>query len=89
MTLTDEQVAQLAEEIVERLLAVPEGEREEVLSAVLHNGIFCQHCGIGSREHPQYLVECTICGMSVVLTTAGRPDDPKSIRMPCKMAGSA
>lgn len=31
-----------------------------------------------------FVVECAKCGMSVAVTTAGRPDDPRSLRMPCK-----
>jgi hypothetical protein len=31
-----------------------------------------------------YHVKCDICGMSYVVTTAGRPDDPRSLTMPCK-----
>lgn len=31
-----------------------------------------------------FVVECSKCGMSVAVTTAGRPDDPRSLRMPCK-----
>jgi len=31
-----------------------------------------------------YVVECRICGLRVGCTTAGRPDDPRSIRMNCK-----
>jgi hypothetical protein len=31
-----------------------------------------------------YQVECRQCGYSVVCTTAGRVDDPRSIRMACK-----
>ena len=34
-----------------------------------------------------YRVECTICGFSLTLTTAGRPDDPRSVTVPCHMAG--
>ncbi len=30
-----------------------------------------------------YIVECTICGIRVGVTTAGRPDDPRSVRLPC------
>ena len=33
-------------------------------------------CGI-------YLVKCLVCGTSVAVTTAGRPDDPCSVRVPC------
>jgi len=29
-------------------------------------------------------VECNICGESILITTAGRVDDPRSITMPCK-----
>lgn len=31
-----------------------------------------------------YIVKCQRCGISIGLTTAGRPDDPKSVRVPCK-----
>lgn len=32
-----------------------------------------------------YIVRCSLCEASVALTTAGRPDDPRSISIPCKM----
>ncbi len=32
-----------------------------------------------------YLVDCDRCGYLAVVTTAGRPDDPKSVRLPCKV----
>ena len=32
-----------------------------------------------------YEVTCSLCDMRVIVTTAGRPDDPKSIRLPCKL----
>jgi hypothetical protein len=31
-----------------------------------------------------YVVECKKCGASVACTTAGRADDPRSLRMPCQ-----
>jgi len=31
-----------------------------------------------------YHVICEKCGMRVMITTAGRPDDPRSLKMPCK-----
>lgn len=31
-----------------------------------------------------YVVECAECGVTVACTTAGRPDDPRSIMIPCK-----
>jgi hypothetical protein len=35
--------------------------------------------GIGA-----YIVVCKRCALRVSCTTAGRPDDPRSITMPCK-----
>jgi hypothetical protein len=34
-------------------------------------------CGI-------WLALCTRCSYSVAVSTAGRPDDPKTLRLPCK-----
>ena len=31
-----------------------------------------------------YLVKCKRCGFSALVTTAGRVDDPRSIRVPCQ-----
>lgn len=31
-----------------------------------------------------YIVRCGACGMSAAVTTAGRPDDPRSVRIACK-----
>lgn len=30
-----------------------------------------------------YVVECDRCGVRVAVTTAGRPDDPRSVRIAC------
>ena len=32
-----------------------------------------------------YLVVCDKCGYSLVITTAGRPDDPRKVTLPCKL----
>ena len=34
-------------------------------------------CGI-------YVVRCSKCGLNIGLTTAGRPDDPRSVKIACK-----
>jgi hypothetical protein len=34
-----------------------------------------------------YYVECRLCGCNALITTAGRPDDPRSVVMPCKLQG--
>ena len=31
-----------------------------------------------------YVVECETCGLRVAVTTAGRPDDPRSVRVACR-----
>lgn len=33
-----------------------------------------------------YVVECDVCGFKGAITTAGRPDDPRSARLPCRSA---
>ena len=30
-----------------------------------------------------YLVECKVCGVRIVITTAGRIDDPRSLKLAC------
>ena len=35
-----------------------------------------KRCGV-------YMIRCPICGIKVIVTTAGRPDDPRSVTMPC------
>lgn len=36
-----------------------------------------------------YYVECPICGTNALITTAGRPDDPRSVKVACKIASAA
>lgn len=36
-----------------------------------------------------YVIECRICGLRMGCTTAGRPDDPRSVRLPCKLLARA
>lgn len=31
-----------------------------------------------------YIVECETCGLRFGVTTAGRPDDPRSLKVACK-----
>lgn len=39
-----------------------------------------KRCGV-------YRIECLLCGTSAAVTTAGRPDDPKSLKLPCTLKG--
>lgn len=36
-----------------------------------------------------YYIKCRICGATAACTTAGRPDDPRSITIACKLEGAA
>ena len=36
-----------------------------------------KRCGV-------YIVTCEACAVRAVITTAGRPDDPRSVRVACK-----
>jgi hypothetical protein len=37
-----------------------------------------ERCGL-------WVITCRACGFSIALATAGRADDPKSVRVPCKL----
>lgn len=34
-----------------------------------------------------YALKCRTCAMSLIITTAGRADDPRSVKVPCLLAG--
>lgn len=34
-----------------------------------------------------HVVKCNVCGLQVTVTTAGRPDDPRSVKMNCLPRG--
>jgi len=44
--------------IFETMYALLWEQREEVWKRISHNGIFCVHCGIGSKEHPNPNCQC-------------------------------
>lgn len=33
------------------------------------------------------VVRCRTCGYSAAITTAGRTDDPRTVKLPCKLGG--
>jgi hypothetical protein len=37
-----------------------------------------------ARRCGYYVVSCSLCDLRVCLATAGRPDDPRSIKVACK-----
>ncbi|MFH0301397.1 hypothetical protein AAFX91_30100 [Bradyrhizobium sp. 31Argb] len=32
-----------------------------------------------------FTIACDVCGFTTMVTTAGRPEDPKSIKLPCQI----
>jgi hypothetical protein len=36
-----------------------------------------------------FVVRCTLCGTSVAITAAGRPDDPIRVKLPCRLPKGA
>jgi hypothetical protein len=38
-----------------------------------------------ARRCGYYHIMCETCGLSVACTTAGRPDDPRSIKLACQL----
>jgi hypothetical protein len=36
-----------------------------------------------------YVIDCLVCGTRSGVTTAGRADDPRSIKLPCQIRGHA
>lgn len=41
-----------------------------------------------ARRIGAYLIECPVCGLKAGCTTAGRADDPKSIKVACRIGGA-
>ena len=42
------------------------------------------HVPYPAQRIGQYLIECDACGLNAAITTAGRPDDPRTIKLRCK-----
>ena len=36
-----------------------------------------------------WLITCPVCRLRVLITAAGRPDDPRSVRLPCRLMGAS
>jgi hypothetical protein len=41
-----------------------------------------------ARRCGAYMIVCCLCDNTVMVTTAGRPDDPRSVVIPCLMSGT-
>lgn len=44
--------------IIRILVDLPEKDRAQVIAAIKFNGIFCQHCGFGTIQHPNPNCQC-------------------------------
>jgi hypothetical protein len=50
-----------------------------------HKPPFCEtDLPYPARRIGFYAIECTKCGLSVMVTTAGRADDPRAVIVTCK-----
>lgn len=59
----------------------PNGRDIDVSCGAKH---WCQRClPYPAKRCGMYLVWCSTCGLRVGITTAGRPDDPRSIKVAC------
>jgi hypothetical protein len=38
----------------------------------------------GHKNVGSWWITCQLCGLNVLVTAASRPDDPRSVTMPCK-----
>ena len=56
------------------------------INAANHGQPFCEVAlPYPAPECGHYVVRCSLCDMSVAITAAGRPDDPRSLTMPCRL----
>lgn len=68
-----------------RCPANPDFPNGIAVNAALEDELSCKadlpypapECGV-------FIVRCSTCGMSIGVTAAGRPDDPISVKIPCK-----
>ena len=47
----------------------------------------CRNIPYPAPRCGQYLIKCRTCGFTGLITVAGRPDDPRTIVLPCKAKG--
>lgn len=61
--------------------AYPEGKDIKLF----HNGEHTCHVKLPypAKRCGYFIVDCTMCKLRTLITTAGRPDDPRSLTVPC------
>lgn len=65
--------------------AFPSGKDVDITVACIDGWPTCKvDVPYPAKRCGAYLIECETCDCSVLVTTAGRPDDPRSVKIPCK-----
>ena len=49
----------------------------------------CRELFYPAEEIGAWVIDCPVCGIRVALTAAGRPDDPRCVRLPCRLSGTS
>lgn len=66
----------------------PNPEFPEGVDINLLTGEGEKHCPVQlpypAPECGAWIVRCSDCGMNAIITAAGRPDDPRSVNLPCR-----
>lgn len=68
--------------------AYPDGMQVDMRQHVLEKAC-CFNLPYPAPRVGSYVVDCDQCGVRVALTVAGRPDDPRTVTIPCKPQGNA
>lgn len=49
--------------------------------------VCCRNVPYPAPRCGQYAITCRVCGYCAVMTVAGRPDDPRTVTLPCQSKG--
>jgi hypothetical protein len=63
----------------------PDGIELRLTKADYHGPTCCNSLPYPAKRVGYFMIECMTCGQHAVVTTAGRPDDPCSLEMACKV----
>ena len=64
--------------------AYPEGRHLNIDGAASAGRTCLVDLPYPAEECGLFIVRCEACGFSAAITAAGRPDDPRTVRLPCK-----
>lgn len=63
----------------------PDGIDLRLIKADYHGPVCSNSLPYPAKRVGYFMIECMTCGQHTVVTTAGRPDDPRSLAMACKV----